>query len=173
MSEKKSMEDMLKELEKLAGEIETKKKTSSKRKKSSSKQKEIKDEKIKEDLNKVKEIKKSLEVLEKEVFVKINDPEKIINNLLESKKRVKDITTSLMALIKLSKLREEIIERLNKDISALRELSKEIEHELNLDEYTKTLGKEIGKIDEDIITQYIDTIEEDIEEIRRYMGIAK
>jgi len=173
MVEKRSVEDMLKELEKFAEEIDTKRKTTSRKKRSSSKSKEIDDKKIKEDLNKVKEIKKSLEVLEKEVFVKINDPEKIINSLLESKKIVKDITTNLMALIKLSKLREEILERLDKDISSLRDLSKQIEHELNLEEYTKTLGKEIGTLNEDVITQYIDTIEEDIEEIRRYMGVAK
>ncbi len=167
---KSNVDDMLKELEKLAEEIDvpTKKKTGRKRKKNS-----VDEDTLKEDLDKVKEIKKSLDVLEKEVFIKINNPDKIVSNLVEGKKIVKEITTSLMALTKLNKLRDEIIAKLEKDINNLKALSREMEQELNLEEYSKTLGEEIPTLNQEVINQYIDTIEEDIEEIRRYIGIAK
>ncbi len=168
---KSNVDDMLKELEKLAEEIDvpTKRKASRRKKK----QQPVDEDALKGDLDKVKEIKKSLDVLEKEVFIKINNPDKIVSNLVEGKKIVKDITTSLMALTKLNKLRDEIIAKLERDINNLKTLSREMEKELNLEEYSKTLGEEIPSLNQEVINQYIDTIEEDIEEIRRYIGIAK
>ncbi len=163
---------VLDELEKLTADVNENESSKKKKSKRSSKAK-LDDKQIKEDLNKVKEIKKSLEILEKEVFIKINNPESIITNLVESKKIVKDITNSLMALMKLHKLREEIVTNLEKNIKELKDISHRIERELNLEEYSKTLGKEISNINENVISQYIDTIEEDIEEIKKYIGVAK
>ena len=90
----KSPDEILKELEVLAGEINSKeeKKSKTHNKKQSSKKKKKEEKADVKETIKLREIKKSLDVLEKEVFVKIDNPNEIINNLVESKKVIKDIT---------------------------------------------------------------------------------
>ena len=164
----KSPDEILKDLEMLTEEI--KEKSQEKEKKKVVKTKKAKKTKSRSKEPEVtKKLQKSLELLEKEVFIKIDDPLTIARDLLHSKKVVKGITTTLMALTKVNKLREELVENLNRHIEELKEIVISLEDNLNLDHYKDNIkGSSLEAFNE-----YIDTIENDIEEIRRNIGLAK
>jgi len=142
----KNPEDILKELEMLTQEIKEKKAPSSQQKSTSKKKKTTTSscDKPQEENNKVKvtkELTKSLDLLEKEVFIKIDNPASIAHDLINSKKVVKNITAVLMALTKVNKLREELLQNLNENIEDLKKLVSSLERNLNLDEYGEALRK--------------------------------
>lgn len=161
----KSPDQILKELEMLTEEIKEKTSNKTTKRKKTQKAKS----KSKEEPAVTKELRRSLELLEKEVFIKIDDPVSIARDLIHSKKVVKSITTTLMALTKVNKVREELVDNLNKNINDLKNIVHSLEQNLNVEHYQNS----IKSPSMETFSEYIDTIENDIEEIRRNIGLAK